>query len=501
MKFVCDRCHTRYSISDEKVRGKVLKIRCKTCSNIIVVREQTSVEAKNAAAAPRPAPRTEQEVPAAKVAAGGAAPRPPRPAPAPSAPVAIEWFVAIKGAQHGPMPVAKVEDLYKSARLSARSYVWHEGLPKWTRMRDLPEFATLIASPQAAAKPKPPPPPPEDVGGEVVDFAKARQEREAKSKPGAVTDDPFGLVPDAAEGPLGPTTGSSSAPKESTRVFIMNAGLANRKVKHRAYGAVAIVVVAVIFTLGALDWMGTYEVPVIHSLINVAAETAGIEAPATRVEKEVAVMDDELSDLEAQLLKCELQKIECPSIKNKLERKRKKKRKLAAKLGDDLTADMFQKNTGSGGDLTRRAAGSGGELATFDPSKSDSGKADEIKNLFENDMKKKFKPLAKIETPAVSGGVGLSAKQIGTVVKDNRKSIEGCIAQASKSSTVPEGKQMLVLNIENTGKVSKAKFDNAMVNTMPIGQCLTKRARKWRFPAFEGAGFEVEIPLVLGVRF
>ena len=35
MKFVCERCHTRYSIADDKVRQKILKIRCKTCENVI----------------------------------------------------------------------------------------------------------------------------------------------------------------------------------------------------------------------------------------------------------------------------------------------------------------------------------------------------------------------------------------------------------------------------------------------------------------------------------
>ncbi|MEW5855462.1 MAG: GYF domain-containing protein, partial [Myxococcota bacterium] len=39
MKFSCDKCETKYSIADEKVRGKVLKIRCKKCENIIVLRE------------------------------------------------------------------------------------------------------------------------------------------------------------------------------------------------------------------------------------------------------------------------------------------------------------------------------------------------------------------------------------------------------------------------------------------------------------------------------
>ena len=42
MKFVCDRCQTKYSIPDERVRGKVLKVKCKTCANLITVREARS---------------------------------------------------------------------------------------------------------------------------------------------------------------------------------------------------------------------------------------------------------------------------------------------------------------------------------------------------------------------------------------------------------------------------------------------------------------------------
>ena len=47
MKIVCDKCATKYSIADEKVRGKVFKIRCKKCSHVIVVKggENASAEA------------------------------------------------------------------------------------------------------------------------------------------------------------------------------------------------------------------------------------------------------------------------------------------------------------------------------------------------------------------------------------------------------------------------------------------------------------------------
>jgi predicted Zn finger-like uncharacterized protein len=46
VKFLCDRCKTRYSIGDERVRGKILKIRCKNCANVITVREGMSADAE-----------------------------------------------------------------------------------------------------------------------------------------------------------------------------------------------------------------------------------------------------------------------------------------------------------------------------------------------------------------------------------------------------------------------------------------------------------------------
>ena len=39
MKFICGACKTKYTISDEKVRGKVLKVKCKKCEAVVEVRE------------------------------------------------------------------------------------------------------------------------------------------------------------------------------------------------------------------------------------------------------------------------------------------------------------------------------------------------------------------------------------------------------------------------------------------------------------------------------
>jgi predicted Zn finger-like uncharacterized protein len=38
MKFTCDRCDAQYMISDDKVGSNGVKVRCKKCSNVILVR-------------------------------------------------------------------------------------------------------------------------------------------------------------------------------------------------------------------------------------------------------------------------------------------------------------------------------------------------------------------------------------------------------------------------------------------------------------------------------
>lgn len=52
MKFLCDRCKTRYSIADDRVRGKILKIRCKSCAHVITVREGMTADPDAAAGDP-----------------------------------------------------------------------------------------------------------------------------------------------------------------------------------------------------------------------------------------------------------------------------------------------------------------------------------------------------------------------------------------------------------------------------------------------------------------
>src|SRR5690349_13462117 len=52
MKFTCNSCGAQYMISDEKVGPTGVKVRCKKCGNVVLVRRAIEDEA----AAPAPAP-------------------------------------------------------------------------------------------------------------------------------------------------------------------------------------------------------------------------------------------------------------------------------------------------------------------------------------------------------------------------------------------------------------------------------------------------------------
>src|SRR5688572_20762263 len=49
MKFSCDQCHAQYMIADEKVGDRGVKVKCKKCGHVIIVKPAAAAEAPDAA--------------------------------------------------------------------------------------------------------------------------------------------------------------------------------------------------------------------------------------------------------------------------------------------------------------------------------------------------------------------------------------------------------------------------------------------------------------------
>lgn len=154
MRIVCDNCGAKYQISDDKVRNKVFKIRCKRCAHVIVVRSQgDEEEAGLAGGADEDSTRVGNH-PAPEPAA---AREPSHEAPLPAADAV--WYIVINREQVGPLTKAQIQGHLRHGEVDAEAFTWREGMPDWTRLGAIPEFAGLFPAP-AAAEPVAPAPAP-----------------------------------------------------------------------------------------------------------------------------------------------------------------------------------------------------------------------------------------------------------------------------------------------------------------------------------------------------
>ncbi|MBA3539829.1 MAG: zinc-ribbon domain-containing protein, partial [Deltaproteobacteria bacterium] len=133
MKIVCDACQAKYSISDDKVQGKVFKIRCKKCSNIIVVRGGGGGAAEAA-----PAPTQEKETRVYDYGYEGG-----EQAPASDESV---WHVVINQDQVGPMTAGEVQQRFAAGEIDGETFAWREGFGDWLPLAQVDTFAAFVAS-------------------------------------------------------------------------------------------------------------------------------------------------------------------------------------------------------------------------------------------------------------------------------------------------------------------------------------------------------------------
>ncbi|MDH4281491.1 MAG: zinc-ribbon domain-containing protein [Myxococcales bacterium] len=122
MKIVCDSCGAKYSIADEKVAGKIFKIRCKKCSSVLEVRGDQPAQAfDDGSSAQDP---------------GGEA----------------VWYIVVDGEQKGPFPPIQLSQLFAKGSAGLDSYVWKEGFDDWKVAGDVPDLAQVFGSAAAQTR-------------------------------------------------------------------------------------------------------------------------------------------------------------------------------------------------------------------------------------------------------------------------------------------------------------------------------------------------------------
>jgi predicted Zn finger-like uncharacterized protein len=123
MKIVCDSCGAKYSIADEKVAGKIFKIRCKKCSSVLEVRGDQN------AGHPFGEANSSPDL--------GGEPT---------------WYIVVDGEQQGPLRPIELSQLFAKGSVGLDSYVWKEGFDDWKAAGDVPALVQVLGGAAAQKK-------------------------------------------------------------------------------------------------------------------------------------------------------------------------------------------------------------------------------------------------------------------------------------------------------------------------------------------------------------
>jgi predicted Zn finger-like uncharacterized protein len=124
MKISCQSCQSKYNVADEKVRGKVVKIRCRKCGATIVVNGAASGAGANGSGAQAPAQQ--------HAAAEGA----------------DQWHVNVNENDQRTMSMAELVEAYNSGVVTQETFVWADGMDDW---KPLSEVDAVVAALHAHA--------------------------------------------------------------------------------------------------------------------------------------------------------------------------------------------------------------------------------------------------------------------------------------------------------------------------------------------------------------
>ena len=179
MQFVCNNCKAKYEIPAQRIKGRILKIRCRECGNVIEIRG----DALPGAAGLKPdakksyKPKTPAQKPSssllkerfkASFTSGRSSSASISPAKLKAAGPAVRtkadkllqlaqkaeararemkevetWYVAIKSSPVGPINKGKVKHHIRRSDLNLSSLVWKEGFNDWKPLGEVPELEVL----------------------------------------------------------------------------------------------------------------------------------------------------------------------------------------------------------------------------------------------------------------------------------------------------------------------------------------------------------------------
>jgi len=123
MKITCGSCAAKYTVSDEKVQGKTVKVKCRKCGAVIIVSSSGEVQTTGGAAAQSEA----------------------------GPPGAESFTVSVTDTDQRTMTVPEIVEAYNEGVIDAETYVWAEGMDDWRPLKDVDVVVDALHEAAAAA--------------------------------------------------------------------------------------------------------------------------------------------------------------------------------------------------------------------------------------------------------------------------------------------------------------------------------------------------------------
>lgn len=139
MKISCQNCSSKYTVSDDKVQGKTVKLKCKKCGATILVNSSGATTVANGAAAP---PGVADHASTDHSTDGAS------------------YTVNVAEGDQRTMSVAEIVQAYRTGTVTAETYIWADGMTDWLPIGQVEAIVAALHAPAPAAAPLPSSPPP-----------------------------------------------------------------------------------------------------------------------------------------------------------------------------------------------------------------------------------------------------------------------------------------------------------------------------------------------------
>lgn len=129
MKISCQSCQAKYTIADEKVLGKIVKIRCKKCGATIVINgNETGAQAGSSGGSGAGAGADAQ----AFDYSGGAG--------------GEQWTVNVADGDQRTMTQEEIVTAFRSGVVNDETYCWKDGMADWLPIREVQELSAALSA-------------------------------------------------------------------------------------------------------------------------------------------------------------------------------------------------------------------------------------------------------------------------------------------------------------------------------------------------------------------